>query len=81
MRVLAYIKMSFEHERKILYILTEEGLHVLAFLEVPLDLEDLPDLLRPLSLLLLLLQLLWRLYTQYGYQHYQTDDYFMEAKP
>jgi glycerol-3-phosphate O-acyltransferase len=69
MRVLAYIKMSFEHERKILYILTEEGLHVLALLEVPLDLEDLPDLLRPLSLLLLLLQLLWRLYMQYGYQH------------
>ena len=69
MRVLAYIKMSFEHERKILYILTEEGLHVLALLEVTLDLEDLPDLLRPLSLLLLLLQLLWRLYMQYGYQH------------
>ena len=69
MRVLAYIKMSFEHERKILYVLAEEGLHVLALLEVSLDLEDLPDLLRPLSLLLLLLQLLWRLYTQYGYQH------------
>lgn len=66
MRVLAYIIMCFEHERKILDVLTEEGLHVLALLEVPLDLEDLPDLLCPLSILLLLLQLLWRLYRHYG---------------
>ena len=66
MRVFTYIIMCFEHERKILDVLTEEGLHVLALLEVPLDLEDLPDLLRPLSLLLLFLQLLWRLYTHYG---------------
>ena len=64
MRVFTYIIMCFEHERKILDVLTEEGLHVLALLEVTLDLEDLPYLLRPLSLLLLLLQLLWRLYSQ-----------------
>ena len=66
MRVLTYIKVCFEHERKILNVLAEEGLHVLALLEVPLDLVYLPDLLRPLSLLLLLLQLLWRLYSHYG---------------
>lgn len=66
MRELAYIIMCFEHEREILNVLAEEGLHVLALLEVPLDLVDLPDLLCPLSLLLLLLQLLWRFYWQEG---------------
>ena len=55
--MIAYIKVLFESEREILDTLTEVGLHVLALLEVPLDLEDLPDLLRPLPLFLLLLQL------------------------
>ena len=59
---IAYIKLCFQHEREILDVLTEEGLHVLTPLEVPLDLEDLPDLFRPFSLLLLLLQLLRRFY-------------------
>ena len=48
---LAYIIMCFDHECEILDVLTEEGLHMLALLEVPLDFEDLPDLLRPLPLL------------------------------
>ena len=73
--MVAYIKLCFKHERKILDVLTEEGLHVLAPLEVTLDLEDLPDLLRPLSLLLLLLQLLRRFYSHQGYHHKLAIDY------